>query len=433
MRIALALATVLAASAAGATLPAAAVIPGIPHVQQKPDLCGEACAEMALGVSQDEVLIRSGLTAADGRGCWTRDLHRALLALGVRTPSPWIPLDGSDGEVQRHWRDLKLGLARGTPAIVCMMSDAGPRPSEHFRLLVGYDDRDGTVVYHEPAVASGAYRRMRADLFLSLWPLSNGQGGRFLVRFLLPRDRAAAGLTTQTEGPFTVAGDLSAEELARIRTGTIRWAYERLGRDFFDAVPFRKPLTIYLFRDAASYRAHARKLFGEEPGTPFGYYTARHRALVMNIATGGGTLVHEMVHPMLENDFPGVPSWFNEGLASLFEQCAERDGRITGLVNWRLEGLRSALASGRLGSLDALMRTSREQFYGARSGDNYAQARYLLYWLQEQGLLQAYYRRFRDGADRDPTGREALKAVLGEGELDAIERRWRAFVSGLEV
>jgi hypothetical protein len=246
------------------------------------------------------------------------------------------------------------------------------------------------------------------------------------------RARLGERFTVQIEAPFLVAGDLAPDELARIRTGTIRWAYERLGADFFDAGTFDQALTIYLFRDAESYEHHARALFGDPPDTPYGYYSAQHRALVMNIATGGGTLVHEMVHPMLEHDFPRVPAWFNEGLASLFEQCAERGGRITGLLNWRLDGLRRALAADRLGSLDTLLATTRSEFYGRRSGLNYAQARYLLYWLQEQGLLHDFYRRFRASAHRDPTGRTALEAVLGE-DIASIDARYRAFVRGLEI
>jgi len=37
---------------------------------------------------------------------------------------------------------------------------------------------------------------------------------------------------------------------------------------------------------------------------------------------------------------------FNEGLASLYEQSAERDGRIIGQTNWRLRGLQSAIRKG---------------------------------------------------------------------------------------
>ena len=46
---------------------------------------------------------------------------------------------------------------------------------------------------------------------------------------------------------------------------------------------------IYLFGDRRSYLRHALELFGDEPETPYGHFSAEHQALIMNIATGGGT------------------------------------------------------------------------------------------------------------------------------------------------
>lgn len=65
-------------------------------------------------------------------------------------------------------------------------------------------------------------------------------------------------------------------------------------------------------------RRHARELFDDAPGTPYGYYLPGHDAMIMNISTGGGTLVHEIVHPFMAANFPGSPTWFDEGLASLY-------------------------------------------------------------------------------------------------------------------
>ena len=31
------------------------------------------------------------------------------------------------------------------------------------------------------------------------------------------------------------------------------------------------------------------------------------------------TITHELVHPIVESDFPRAPTWIDEGLASLFE------------------------------------------------------------------------------------------------------------------
>ena len=110
----------------------------------------------------------------------------------------------------------------------------------------------------------------------------------------------------------------------------------------------------------------------------------------MNIATGGGTLVHEIVHPFVAANFPACPSWFNEGLGSLYEQCSERDGRIEGLSNWRLAGLQSAIRAGRLPTFEALTATTDREFYDADPGTNYSQARYLCYWLEQHQLLRPF-------------------------------------------
>jgi hypothetical protein len=152
----------------------------------------------------------------------------------------------------------------------------------------------------------------------------------------------------------------------------------------------------------------------------------------MNIATGGGTLVHEIVHPFIASNFPDCPSWFNEGLASLYEQARDRDGHIAGLTNWRLRGLHAAIRDGELPSFEKLCGTTTRQFYDHDRGTNYAQARYLCYYLQEHGLLVKFYRAFRRHVGTDPTGIDTLKSVLGEEDLAAFQNRWEQYVLKLK-
>src|SRR4051794_7898570 len=79
---------------AGSRMPAAelksVLIRDVPHVKQKPDFCGEACAEMYLRklnvpVDQDYVFDQSGLDPTLGRGCYTRELAQALGRIGFAT------------------------------------------------------------------------------------------------------------------------------------------------------------------------------------------------------------------------------------------------------------------------------------------------------------------------------------------------------------
>jgi hypothetical protein len=215
----------------------------------------------------------------------------------------------------------------------------------------------------------------------------------------------------------------------------VKWAVDLLKRDYFKRDP-EDIVDIWLFRDKESYEKHTRQLFNDTPASRFGYYSPQHRALFMNISTGGGTLVHEIVHPFMAANFPGCPAWYNEGLASLYEASSEANGHIRGLINWRLKGLEAAIRERRTMPFDKLMGLSEREFYGGGNsgyGEYYGQARYLCYYLQERGLLGRFHREFLANASRDPTGVETLKTVLKTNDLEAFRVKWEAFVLQLRL
>lgn len=239
----------------------------------------------------------------------------------------------------------------------------------------------------------------------------------------------ARGFAIVIEKPFVAIGDDTTATVRRYSQATVRWAVTRLKRDYFEKNPDRI-LDIWLFRNAESYEAGARKFFGDKPATPFGYYSDADGALVMNIATGGGTLVHEIVHPFVAVNFPACPAWLNEGLGSLYEQSSERNGHIIGLTNWRLAGLQEAIRAGGVQSFESLCK-SGDAFYRDDRGLHYAQARYLCYYLQEHGLLIKFYRAFRANAAKDPSGYETLRNVLGKPDMAKFQKEWEKYVLGL--
>lgn len=237
------------------------------------------------------------------------------------------------------------------------------------------------------------------------------------------------GFTVLPAPPFIVLGDGGPDAVAQGRD-TVRWATGMLKKDYFEKDP-AGIIEVWLFKDAASYEKHCRELFRTTPTTPFGFYSAENNALLMNFSTGGGTLVHEMVHPFMAANFAACPSWFNEGLASLYEQSANRGGHIVGRTNWRLPNLQKAIREGTLAPLGKLLATTSAEFYADARATNYAQARYLCYYLQEKDLLHRFYHDFRRDAGKDPTGIATLRAVLGEKDIPTFEKRWREFVMGL--
>jgi hypothetical protein len=74
------------------------------------------------------------------------------------------------------------------------------------------------------------------------------------------------------------------------------------------------------------------------------------------------------------------------------------------------------------------MKADEHKFYMSDDADNYAQARYLCYYLQEKGLLVKYYHEFHDNCKKDPSGFETLKRVLGEKDMEAFQKQWKNFI-----
>jgi hypothetical protein len=252
----------------------------------------------------------------------------------------------------------------------------------------------------------------------------------YAARLAQVRAKAPPGFTTVVAPPFVVAGDGPPEQVREDAEQVVEWAVTRLKADYFALDP-GEVFAVWLFRGEESYLSHASAMFGRVPSTPYGYYSPCDRALIMDVSTGYGTLVHEMVHSFMAANFPAAPPWFDEGLASLYEQPSDAAGHLYGGINWRLPGLQRAIRRGRTRSFEELTRLGRQAFYGDRMELNYAEARYLLYYLQERGFLVTYYRRFVAAAASDPTGYATLQSVLGVPDMATFQRQWEELMLSL--
>jgi hypothetical protein len=438
------------------------LIEGVPHVRQKPDFCGEADVEMYLrylgkNITQDQVFAVSGMDPARGKGVTTIELRDALERLGFKPGDVWYQVSPqvAQRDLLEIWRGMMRDLEARVPSIICMNTGTGLGSTEHFRLVLGYDAERDEVIYHEPAEANGAYRRMQRAQLFKLWPLKYARNQWTVVRLRLEAGKLAPpppvrgfspseyvqhvmglrrtlprGYTVVVEPPFVVVGNVGPAEVRRYAEETVGWAVRKLRQDFFPADP-KRILDVWLLKDEQSYRDVTYEITGEEPDTPYGFYASAQGVLIMNIATGGGTLVHEIVHPFMEANCPTCPAWFNEGLGSLYEQCSERRGHIVGLRNWRLAELQDSIRQHAVPSFRELTRLTGRAFYQGRHSLHYAEARYLLYALQEGGLLVPYYRVMSARLRSDPTGYAALVQVLGEKDLMQFQQRWEAAMLAL--
>jgi len=376
--------------------------------------------------------------------------------MGFDVGPVWYRVNTQRG-VEDEFRALHADLLRGVPSIVCGHYSDQPQTTEHMRLVLGYDAARDEVLYHEPAEDRGGYRRMKRDLFLKLWTFKPSNDRWTLIRMRL--DAASKDVTVardtqrraeyaqrvmeikeKTRGepftivvqpPFVLIGDEAPATVRNHGAKTVKWTVDLLRKDFFPKDP-DEIIDVWAFKDARSYQRYAWEYFKDRPTTPYGYYSAAHHALIMNIGLGYGTLVHEIVHPYMRANFPECPGWLNEGLASLYERPAEADGHIIGYVNWRLPGLQRDLKQGEIPTFKALMALNDDRFYGD-DNDHYAQSRYLCLYLQEKGLLRDFVRDFMKNKATDPTGYQTLQRTLGNPNMVEFQKKWAAYTMRLAL
>lgn len=191
-----------------------------------------------------------------------------------------------------------------------------------------------------------------------------------------------------------------------------------------------RAVTVTVFPSDAAFHTFCKDRLDDAHANDLGVYDRRRREILVDAAPGLGTLTHELVHPIVQSDFPDAPAWLNEGLGALFEAPAfPRPGEVHGTRNWRLARLRAASSSPTERDavrLESLFGMSDATFLGEDRDLHYAMARYAFQWLDERGALWAFYAAWRDARIDDVTGEAAFARATGMTPREASEewRRW---------
>ncbi len=188
-------------------------------------------------------------------------------------------------------------------------------------------------------------------------------------------------------------------------------------------------ITVLIPKNSEEYA----KKFGGRSGAA-GFYNPGTKTLTVNLATGGGTMIHEFTHALHYADMEGLdqrhPIWVIEGFGTLYEQCTRREGSGYGLLNWRLPILKRAIAGGECYPLKDFISKSSSHFRRDTSL-SYAMTRYIFYFLQEKKLLRKWYAKYRENYKNDRTGLKTLEEVYGKS-IEEFEKDWLEFVKPLE-
>jgi hypothetical protein len=221
---------------------------------------------------------------------------------------------------------------------------------------------------------------------------------------------------------FDQAADLTRQALD---------AFYRAGR--FTKHPDRA-VSAFIFDAQQPFDVHCGSRAGAEPESLFGMYTLKTRTICVNAGPGASTLVHEIVHPVIQTDFPHAPAWIDEAIASLYETpIFPKRGEIQGVTNWRLARLQRALDSAANKDkvrVDALFAMSDADFRGPDIDLHYAIARFFAQWLDARKALWPFYCGWRDGYTDDRSGEKAFRAAVGKMPAE-VNDEWIAWVRQL--
>lgn len=249
----------------------------------------------------------------------------------------------------------------------------------------------------------------------------------------------------EAAGPFILAnkGSSSSPQVLSIAR-----ALERYASFYSTQYGMPKPykfITIYLVADAREMQQLASRLHGIRVSESSIGYSFPFDLSMVGITHGAsfGTLAHELFHLMVRNDFGDIPSWLEEGMASLYEVSRERGNYVAGTSNWR--GRILAKFWRERPSVEQLVKMDWRSFDGTegeqdfrRQAINHATARYFMLYLQEKGRLADVYQAFRgQNIDdlKDIPAQEAVRLLASvlQKSLSAVDEDFASWFLSLRA
>ncbi len=185
-----------------------------------------------------------------------------------------------------------------------------------------------------------------------------------------------------------------------------------------------KPTILLVTRDEASMKRFSPKSFeGKDAKRESGLFSSgpeRNYALIRLDAASQfdkpfHVLFHEYTHGVIHLNFPGIPTWLDEGIADFYGTTEiQKDRVLIGRIS--RDTLRTLQETGFL-PMDTLLAVNQDSHHyrdGSRASGFYAQSALLVHYLfmdpqaQKSGLFGKYLAAISHQADPLTAGREAL-------------------------
>ncbi len=232
---------------------------------------------------------------------------------------------------------------------------------------------------------------------------------------------------------FTLFGNADSATVVRLGSDL-----ERLRSVLADLNPRRSinspvATTVFIFRDQESFAEYSLR-HGTRPANISGFFISHpHGNYVVIDASAGSNpssiIYHEYLHEFARNNLPGIPLWFNEGLAEFYSTFVIEDGQATigRPVAAHVEWLRGH----DLLPMRPFLQTetdSRNYNETKRQGVFYAQSWALVHMLlagddSDRRALNDFLHRLSRGDDSEEALLDALATTYGE-----LERKLKGYL-----
>ncbi|NEO85419.1 MAG: hypothetical protein F6J87_14400 [Spirulina sp. SIO3F2] len=304
----------------------------------------------------------------------------------------------------QHQQTLHLGLAVGLAlglGLGLVITQSSGRRAKKFLNLPSWQSLVGSVLL---AIAIGAIANPNVFAFyarrvgLEPWHPSYPQVG------------AAPGFQLYSDRPLPEQDVQIQRFLQEFRAA--------VGARFLNTGPASCSVDVYLLRNDANYAAILQTFHIK---TPFGFFTTITGTprLFVREGSGLGTLTHEMMHHFVYCTFPqGLPTWVDEGIATLMEKfiAIERNGQLAFSWgyrhHWRDPNIRKVL--GTIDLATALQAGRDQDLFNA-----------LFLMLYHQQRLAPLLNQLQINADK--TGFPTLMATLNLS-MGEIQRQWQQWM-----
>ncbi len=252
--------------------------------------------------------------------------------------------------------------------------------------------------------------------------------------------RVGNDFTTISHNNFILASNVGHSLTLLNRWAAVADSFAHFLSRRYDVTMPNNYITVYLVSSIEDLREFAEDHHGlDVSSTTIGYAFRDDMSVVAVAQTGFGTVLHELFHLLVRQNFGDIPLWLDEGMAALYEVAeVEANGNFVGLPNWRGRVLRSLWDSRvplrELVASDWSFLSARYEEFGSNPEieDNYtrkeaaflAEARYFILYLQSQGILTQVFSEIRDnglgkmtiasGADPGDSIVKLLEDLLGK-------------------